>query len=126
MQAIAHESTQSGRWLRERRLRIAVWIAVIEGLLVVVHAIPRWPALILAGLIITGYLLWIRNSKSYTTRQIGWILAGSQALLALVPIVFIIVADENRDRDLVLVLHHHAAYSPSTRVIGRVTLNVVP
>jgi hypothetical protein len=91
MQAIAHESTHSGRWLRERRLRIAVWIAVIEGLLVVVHAIPRWPALILAGLIIVGYLAWIRNAKSYTVRQVGWILAGSQALLALVPIVFIIV-----------------------------------
>jgi hypothetical protein len=91
MQAIAHDSTRSGRWLRERRLRIAVWIAVIEGLLVVVHAIPRWPALILAGLIIAGYLAWIRTSRSYTTRQVGWILAASQALLALVPIVFIIV-----------------------------------
>jgi hypothetical protein len=91
VQAIAHESTRNGRWLRERRLRIAVWIAVIEGLLVVVHAIPRWPALILAGLIIAGYLAYARNLKSYTMRQIGWILAGSQALLALVPIVFIVV-----------------------------------
>jgi hypothetical protein len=91
MQAIAHESTRSGRWLRERRLRIAVWIAVVEGLLVVFHAIPRWPALIIAGLIIAGYLAWVRNSSSYTTRQIGWILAASQALLALVPIVFIVV-----------------------------------
>jgi hypothetical protein len=89
--AIAHGSTRSGRWLRERRLRFAVWIAVIEGLLVVVHAIPRWPSLLLAGLIIAAYLAWIRNSRSDTTRQVGWILAASQALLALVPIVFIVV-----------------------------------
>jgi hypothetical protein len=88
---IAHGSTRAGRWLRERRLRFAVWIAVIEGLLVVVHAVPRWPALLLAGLIIVVYLAWIRNSRSDTTRQVGWILAASQALLALVPIVFIIV-----------------------------------
>jgi hypothetical protein len=91
MPAIAHESSRSGRWLRERRLRVAVWIAVIEGLLVVVHAIPRWPSLLLAALVIAAYLAWLRNSRSYTTRQVGWILAASQALVALVPIVFIIV-----------------------------------
>ena len=91
MPVVAHGSTRAGRWLRERRLRLAVWIAVLEGLLVVVHVIPRWPALLIAGLIITAYLAWVRTSRSDATRQVGWILAGSQAMLALVPIVFIVV-----------------------------------
>ena len=88
---IEHGSTRTGRWLRERRLQIAVWIAVIEGLLVVLHAVPRWPSLFVAALVIVGYLGWGRNAKSDAARQTGWILAASQALLALVPIVFIIV-----------------------------------
>ncbi len=91
MPMIEHGSTRGGRWLRERRLRFAVWIAVVEGLLVVVHAIPRWPALIVAGLVIAAYLFVGRNVRSDGMRQIGWIAAASQAFLALIPILFIVV-----------------------------------
>ena len=34
-----HGTSRTERWLRARRVRIALWIAVIEGILVVVHVI---------------------------------------------------------------------------------------
>jgi hypothetical protein len=84
---IEQGSTRGGRWLRERRLRIAVWIAVIEGLLVVVHVIPKWLAIIVAGAVLVWYVLAGRRRTSGTTRQISWIAAASQAMLALIPVV---------------------------------------
>ena len=44
---LVHRSTPLSRWLRARRLRIAAWIAVAEGVLVLIHAVPRIPAMIL-------------------------------------------------------------------------------
>ena len=44
--------SRTGRWLRERRLRLAVWIAVIEGLLVVFDVIPGWFALVVGAIIV--------------------------------------------------------------------------
>jgi hypothetical protein len=84
---IEQGSTRGGRWLRERRLRIAIWIAVIEGLLVVVHVIPKWLAIIVAAAVLAWYLLAGRRVASPSTRQIGWIAAASQAMLALIPVV---------------------------------------
>jgi hypothetical protein len=84
---IEHGATRGGRWLRERRLRIAVWIAVVEGLLVVVHVIPKWLAIIVAGGVLVWYVLAGRRTTSGTTRQISWIAAASQAMLALIPVV---------------------------------------
>src|SRR5512146_57921 len=49
-----------------------------------------------------------------------------QRLLGQHPVVLIIVADEDRDRNLMLVLHHHGTYSPAACVTGRVTMNVAP
>lgn len=84
---IEHRSSRSGRWLRERRLRIAIWIAVIEGLLVVVHVIPKWLAIIVAGALLGWYLLAGRRVQSDGARQVGWIAAASQAMLALIPVI---------------------------------------
>ena len=82
---------RSRGWLRERRVRIALWIAAIEGLLIVVHVIDKWPAIIIAGAFLVAYLLGASNIKSETGRQIAWIVAASQALVVLVPIVFAFV-----------------------------------
>jgi hypothetical protein len=87
-EVIDHGSTRTGRWLRERRLRIALWIAAIEGLLIVLDQIGRWPAIIVAGAILVAYLLGGRTIKSDTGYQIMWIVAASQALVALVPLIW--------------------------------------
>ena len=48
-QLVEHRSTPLSRWLRAKRLRIAAWIAVGEGVLVLIHAVPRLLALVLAA-----------------------------------------------------------------------------
>jgi hypothetical protein len=85
---IDHGSSRTSRWLQERRLRISLWIAAVEGLLIVVHAIGRWPAIIVAGAILVAYLLGGRSIKSDAGYQLMWIVAASQAMVALVPLIW--------------------------------------
>jgi hypothetical protein len=89
--AIDHGSSRSGRWLRERRIKIALWIAVIEGLLVAVHVINRWVAIAVAAAAIALYFFTGRESRSYTARQVSWILAASQAIVVLIPFLLFVV-----------------------------------
>jgi hypothetical protein len=89
---LEHESSRAGRWLRAQRTRFALWIAVVEGILVAVHVIPWALALVIAVLAIAAWMVLLRQTRSDTLRQIGWIAAASQALVALVPIFVIIAA----------------------------------
>jgi hypothetical protein len=84
---LEHRSSAGGRWLRAYRLRIAVGIAVVEGLLVVLDVIDWWLALLIAAGAIAFYLLIGRAVRSYTVRQASWIAAASQALVVLVPVL---------------------------------------
>ena len=86
-QLVEHGSRPLGRWLRARRLRIAAWIAVGEGVLVLIHAVPRIPALILAFAVILFYFAFGRQLRPDSLRQVSWIAAASQALMILVPIL---------------------------------------
>jgi hypothetical protein len=77
--------------LRERRLRVALWIAVIEGILVAFKVIS-WPvALVIAAAVIVLHFGVAVRARSDTLRQISWIAAVSQALVALVPVLVIVV-----------------------------------
>jgi hypothetical protein len=88
---IEHETSRTGRWLRARRLRAALWVAVIEGLLVVLHVIS-WPvALIVAVAVILIYFWAATRLRSDVAGQVAWIAAVSQALVALVPVLLILV-----------------------------------
>jgi hypothetical protein len=89
--ALEHGSTRPGRWLRRYRTRIAFWIAVVEGLLLVFGAISRWAALLIAVLIIVGYFAVVTRLRSSVLRDAAWIAAVSQALVALIPILVIVV-----------------------------------
>ena len=87
---VAHGSNRAGRWLEERRVRIALWIAVVEGLLVAVHVINRWVAIIVAAAAVAVYFFAGRESRSHTARQVSWILATSQAAVVLIPFLLIV------------------------------------
>jgi hypothetical protein len=89
--ALEHGSSRIGRWLRARRVRIAFWIAVAEGILVVFHAISWWAAIAVAVLVVGGWFTFAHRLRSDTARQVGWIAAVSQALVALVPVFVLIV-----------------------------------
>ncbi len=88
---LEHGSSRAGQWLRARRIRIAFWLAAIEGLLVVVHAIPGWLAIVIAVLVVVGWFAYGHRLRLDTARQVGWIAAVSQALVALVPVLVIVV-----------------------------------
>jgi hypothetical protein len=88
---VEHGTSRSGRWLRARRLRIALWIAVIEGILVVFRVIS-WPiAVVLAIAIVVLYFAAANRVRSDTLRQGAWIAAVSQAIVALVPVLVVVV-----------------------------------
>jgi hypothetical protein len=78
--AIEHESSQGGRWLREHRVRTALWIAVLEVVLAALTASVSKYTIIALGLItIPIYLIWGKDQRG-TIRQVSWIAAASQAL----------------------------------------------
>ena len=87
-QPIEHGTTRTGRWLRQRRIRITLWIAVVEGIIVaLLHDISRWTVIALAIPILALYVFWGRSAKSDTVRQVLWIGGASQALAVVVVIL---------------------------------------
>jgi hypothetical protein len=88
---IEHGSSRAGRWLRERRLRFALWIAVLEGVLLLVHVIPRWPAILLAAVVILSYLTVGRKTRNDIGYELSWVAAASQAMVILIPVLLFIV-----------------------------------
>jgi hypothetical protein len=90
--AIDHRSTRAGRWLRARRLRVALWIALVEGVLVIFDVIPGWTALVVGGAILAFYLLVGRGLRSDAARQASWVAAMSQVLVALIPVLLFFIS----------------------------------
>jgi hypothetical protein len=90
--AIEHGSTRTGRWLRARRIRIALWVAVIEGIIVALaHDVSRWTVVAIAIPLLALYVIWGRNARSDTVRQVAWIAGASQALAVIVVIMAFIL-----------------------------------
>jgi hypothetical protein len=74
------------RYLADRRIRIAIWSAVAEGVLVIFGIIPHLVVYVLAIVAIGFWILVGRSYKPGTSRQAAWIFATSQLLVVLVPI----------------------------------------
>ena len=84
--------SRTGRWLRERRTRIALWIAAVEAILVAIfHDVSRFTVFGLAIVAVLTYLYGGRRTRSDTFRQTSWIFAISQLLAALAAIFAFIV-----------------------------------
>lgn len=87
---LEHAASRPARYLREHRLRLSLWIAAIEGLLVVIHVIPH---LAMYTLAVVAIIFWATVARRYTSplaRQLTWVFAASQALAVLVPVVLFI------------------------------------
>ena len=84
--AIDHGSSRSGRWLERRRVRISLWIAAIEALVVLLsHDVTKWTVIALAIVSVLAYLGG-RESRSHVVRSVLWIFAASQ-LLAVIAVI---------------------------------------
>jgi hypothetical protein len=89
---VEHGTSRYGRWLRARRLRIALWIAAVEAILVAVfHDVSRWTVIGLAVVAVGIYVAAGRDSRHDTVRQTTWIFATSQLLAVIAAIVAFIV-----------------------------------
>jgi hypothetical protein len=83
--SVEHRTVEPGLGgrLRLHRVRIALWIAAIEGIVALFsHDVTKWTVMVLA--IISGLLYLLgRNAKSNVLRQVLWIFAASQLLAFL-------------------------------------------
>jgi hypothetical protein len=78
---IEHDSNRPGRWLRARRFRIALWIAVAESIIVAIaHDVSRWTVLLLAVIAFALYWFVGRRSEAGMVHEVTWIFGASQAL----------------------------------------------
>jgi hypothetical protein len=84
--------TRMSRWLRERRLRLALWIAVLEGIVVAVRGdISRWTVVVIAVAVLAIYVSTRDRIRWDAGRQVIWIVAASQVMALLVVILAFIV-----------------------------------
>jgi hypothetical protein len=90
---IEHRTTRAGRWLRARRLRIALAIAVVETILILppIDALGWFPVLAIASIVFAFYFFVGRRSRYDTLREVSWTAAASQVLPVLVPVVVVVL-----------------------------------
>jgi hypothetical protein len=88
--AETHPEPRSERaaWWHARRLKIALGIAVVEGIYVAVaNDFSRWTVIIISAPIIAFYIFAGRTLQSDTGREIAWIAAASQAFTVLLCVI---------------------------------------
>ena len=86
-EVVEHHSSRTGRWLRAYRLRIALWIAALEGVITWLEAdVTKWTVIAIACVALLFYVFVGRNYRSETARQLSWILGASQSLAVLAAI----------------------------------------
>src|SRR5262245_1171772 len=89
---VEHGASRSGRWLRERRLRIALAIALVEAIIVAFdESVSRWTVILVAVAALAIYLWGRRSVRNDTARQVIWIVAASQALAVTAVLLAFIV-----------------------------------
>ena len=80
--------SRTGRWLAERRLKIALGIAVAEGILVALaKGWTIWTVIIVSAPIVAFYLTAGRTIGSDAGRQLAWIAAAAQSLAVVLCVV---------------------------------------
>ncbi len=84
--------SRAGRWLAERRLKVALGFAVLEGIFVAVEKdFSRWTVIIISAPIIAFYLFAGRTLDSDTGRQLSWIAAASQAFAVILCVIALVI-----------------------------------
>jgi hypothetical protein len=87
---VEHRQSAGARWLRERRLRIALLIAFIESLLVIFSSLGWFWVVGAAAAAVALYLVG-RRTSSATVREVTWVLAASQLIALIVPLLWEVV-----------------------------------
>jgi hypothetical protein len=84
------EAGESGRgnWLRERRLRLALLIGLVESLLVLWGGLGWFWVLALAAVAVVLDAFAARGARFHALREIAWIFAASQLIAVIVPVLW--------------------------------------
>ncbi len=88
---VEHRESTTARWLRERRVRLAFLVALVESLLVIAGGLGWFWVLGAAVLAVAAYFAVARRSGWGAAREIFWIAATSQLIAALVPLLWELV-----------------------------------
>jgi hypothetical protein len=90
MSSPAIEAGERGRgnWFRERRLRLALLIGLVESLLVVWGGLGWFWVLALAAAAVALYAFVSRRPRFQGLRDVAWILAASQLIAVMVPVLW--------------------------------------
>ena len=88
---LEHGSSRHARWFRANRLKIALWGAFVEGVLVAFDVIDVLPALLVAGLVIVSYFWLSPRLRPGLARDALWAGAVWQAAVALVPVLVLVI-----------------------------------
>ena len=84
---IEHGETRLARRVRQNRVKVALAIAALEGILVLAGAIPWWFVVILALASLAAYVAWGREHENADVRIVTWTAAVSQLIVVLVPVI---------------------------------------
>lgn len=87
---VEHRESSATRWLRERRLRIALLIAFVESLIVLVSEHGWWIVVLAAVVAVLAHWFLGRRWQG-VTYEVTWIVAASQLLAVLVPVLWVLV-----------------------------------
>lgn len=88
---IEHGRSRLGRTLRENRLRIALLVALVEGVLVLFGEVRWWLVLVVALVAVWLYVASGRSARRESLRQASWIFAVSQVAVVLVPALALVL-----------------------------------
>jgi hypothetical protein len=88
---IEHRESRQARWLHERRISLAIGVAILEGILIVAGELSKALALIVAIAVVVGYFMLSDRLKPGAGRELAWIAAVSQAIVMLVPLLVIVI-----------------------------------
>ena len=92
-QAPGRQERSRQSWLWANRLKLAIAIAVIEGLVVAFEKdFSRITVIVIAIPVILFYLLAGRTLETRIARELSWILAMSQALAVVAAILAVILS----------------------------------
>jgi hypothetical protein len=82
------ERDEQVSWLRRNRLKLALGVALAEGIMVALEKdFSRWTVILVAIPVVLFYLLAGRTLESDLGREVSWILAMSQALAVVAAII---------------------------------------
>ena len=88
---IEHRESATMRWLREKRISLAIGVAVVEGVLIVAGELSKALALIVAIAVVVGYFTLADRLRPGVGREIAWIATVSQAIVLLVPLLVLVI-----------------------------------